>query len=262
MISDKKQCIEFWQILAEKIKIFDELDDSEIVFGARTRGGGHKYRRLPIVTDHEIASFENNNGFELPIEYKTYLQTFGAGGGGPDYGLYDFRKHVLPYTYKEPFPCTEEVWYDDLEDDDPIWDHPGIAFIGDHGCGATFGIELNGHSPGRIWSDWAEACSPLGTLIEFYQKWIDKVENGLKRYHILKTLMQGKTFVDRPQNITLNDLMSLLQCSYKISEQKGVEPLVQAGERRIFFDKTPARVVVDEKNFVLRIELFDKCSIT
>jgi len=138
----------------------------------------------------------------------------------PDYGVYDFRKYVRPYTFKEPFPCAEEVWYQDLKDDDPIWGLPGIAIFGDHGCGATFGIELNGQSPGQTWPDRAEARSPRGTLIEFYQKWLDKVESGL---------------------------------AFKITYE---------GRETRIFRQNPGRVVVDENDFVLSIELFDKCSIT
>ncbi len=261
MSAREKLCIEYWQDLIGKLKKFDVLDDAEVVFGARTGGGGHHYRRLPIVTDQEISDFEKNNGFELPLEYRTYLQTFGAGGGGPYYGLYDFRKYILPYTYKEPFPCTEEVWYEDIDDDDPIWEHPGIAFFGDMGCGATFGIELNGNSPGRLWVDWADACSPSGTLIEFYQKWIDKVENGLERYQLLKSLMHGEKRLDRPQGMTLDDLASHLQCDYRDWGMTGLSTLIQKGERWVRFDKTPARVVIDENNVVLSIEVFDKCSI-
>jgi len=256
MIRDKKECIEFWQALPEKLEKFAKLDDAEIVFGAYTRGGGHKYRRLPIVTDQEIAEFESNNGFEIPLEYRTYLQTFGAGGGGPYYGIYDFRKYVLPNTYLDPNPFTEEVWYDDADgDDDPIWDSPGIAFFGDLGCGAVFGIELNGPSPGLIWFDWQEGLSPMGTFIEFYEKWIDKVENGLERFHLMKSLMKGETRVERPQ-ITFADIVEHMPCDFEELNRDNYGPIVPEGERWIWFDKTPGKVVIDENDTVLKIEIF------
>ena len=263
MSLDKKDCIEFWKALPEKLEKFARLDDAKIVFGAFTQNG-HQYGRLPVVSDEEIATFESNNGFELPMEYRTYLRTFGAGGGGPHYGVYDFRKYVLPNTYPDPNPFTEEVWYDDAEDDDdPIWDSPGIAFFGDMGCGTVFGVELNGPSPGLMWVDWQQALSPMGTFIEFYQKWIDKVENGLERYHILKSLMEGETHIERPQGITFDDVIASMQCDFKEDEnRRGCKAIFQEDERWIRFDKTPALIVVDENNRLLSIEIFNNSSIT
>ncbi len=259
---DKKECIEFWQALPEKLEKFARLDDAELVFGARTRGGGHQYRRLPVVTEKELNDFENRNGLEIPVEYKTYLQTFGAGGGGPYYGIYDFREYVYPNTYPDPNPFTEEVYYDDAEgDDDPIWDNPGIAYIGEQGCGTVFGIELSGNSPGLIWTDWAEALSPEGTFLEFYRKWLNKVENGLERYQILKSLMAGETRIDRPKGITFEDIVSRLQCNFNEVNLTGRSIVIQQDERWISFDETPARIVLDEKDTVLSIEIFTHNSI-
>lgn len=82
MDHDTENYAEFSRELSEKIPRFDELDDAELVFGARTRGCGHDCKILPIVTDKELLIFENNNGFELPIQYRSYFQTFGAGGAG------------------------------------------------------------------------------------------------------------------------------------------------------------------------------------
>ncbi len=171
MINDEKECVEFWSKAKENIKLFKKLDDAEIVFGARTRNSGHRYKTLPVVTDKELLKFEKNNGFELPIEYKTFLQTFGAGGAGPYYGIYDFRKNVLPNTYTKPFPYSSTFEFtDDVSEDDPIWNYDGLAFICEGGCGIEFFIELNGNSPGQIWCSWAEECSIEGYFLEFYRK--------------------------------------------------------------------------------------------
>ena len=256
MSLDKEACIEFWQELPEKLEKFARLDDAKIVFGAFTQSG-HQYRRLPVVAEKDLADFERRNGFEIPVEYRTYLQTFGAGGGGPHYGIYDFCKYVLPNTYPVPNPFTEEVWYDDADgDDDPIWDSPGIAFFGDIGCGAVFGIELNGPSPGLIWSDWQQALSPMGTFIEFYEKWIDKVEKGLERYHLMKSLMNGEKSIDRPQGITFDDIVAHMQCNFEERNRDNYGPIVPEGERWIWFDKTPGKIVIDENDTVLNIEIF------
>ena len=92
MACDRNSCIEYWREAREKIDKFKKLDDQKLVFGAWTRGFGHMYEVLPVVTDAEILAFEEKHQLELPLEYKTYLQTFGAGGADPYYGIADFRE--------------------------------------------------------------------------------------------------------------------------------------------------------------------------
>ncbi|MEK8018313.1 MAG: SMI1/KNR4 family protein [Candidatus Parabeggiatoa sp.] len=251
---DKNTCIEFWLRLKEKIPKFEKLDDAEVVFGARTRGSGHNYKILPVVTDQEISAFEKNNGFELPLEYKTYIKTFGAGGAGPYYGISDFRKQVLPSQFLDPFPYSETVEFtDETEDDDPIWDYPGLAFIGEYGCGTEFLIELNGTCPGTIWCNGSYACSKIGTFMEFYQQWVNKVEVGLERYQLLKSLRAQKMY-------SLETIIETMQCRF--NEQTTADrSCVPESEIWIHFEKTPGRVVVNEKKEVLRINIYDRNSI-
>lgn len=258
---NKNDCIDYWRALREKIARFDKLDDVALVFGARTRGQGHDYEILPIVSNEELLAFENANGFELPFEYRTYLQTFGAGGAGPNYGIGDFRKYVLPYEFKTPFPYEEEVYYDDVSDDDPVWDQPGLAFVSNAGCGTEFHTELNGPAPGTLWCAWAEACSRAGTFLGFYQEWADKVENGLERYHLLKSFIDEKTGRLKPKGLMLDDVADKMQCAYQ-ERGRDWSSSVAEGETWVHFDKTPGRVIIDNKKKVIQIDVFRSCSIT
>ena len=144
MTRDHNSCIEYWREAREKIEKFKKLDDQKLVFGANTFGIGHKYEVFPVVTDQEILAFEAKRQLELPLQYKTYLQTFGAGGAGPYYGIEDFREYVSAGNYEETFPYTETVDYDEMDDDQPIWDYPGLAYLCTAGCGTDFMMEFRG----------------------------------------------------------------------------------------------------------------------
>ena len=141
-----------WTKLKDEVKTFREVDDLGVVFGSRTRGFGHEYQTLPVVPEKELAEFERRTALELPLEYRTYLQVFGAGGAGPDYGIYDFRETVQHEDFSIPFPFTETTYSldEDYSDDDPVWDMPGTALICSHGCGIESAIELNGQKPGYL----------------------------------------------------------------------------------------------------------------
>ena len=262
MNTDVQSCNEYWRDLRQKISKFQEWDDASLVFGAKTSESGHHYNIFSTVPDQEILAFEKNNGFELPYEYRTYLQTFGAGGAGPDYGICDFRTQVMPNLYPEPFPYSEEIWYDEVKDDDPVWSFPGLACIGTAGCGTDYYLELNGSSPGRVWTDWNEACSNYdGTFLTFYQKWVHKVEKGLERYHLLKSFIDEPSGRLKPEGLTLADIIDALQCDF---EERGREwsSSIAEGEKWIYFKNTPGRVTIDENKKVLQIDVFRSNSIT
>lgn len=261
MDSETKNYTAYWRALREKVPTFEKLDDVELVFGARTRGQGHNYQILPKVSDEELLRFEKANGFELPVEYRTYLQSFGAGGAGPNYGISDFRKYILPHEFKEPFPYKAEVYYDEVDDDDPVWDQPGMAFISNAGCGAEFHIELNGPAPSTIWCAWSEACSNYGRFLSFYQTWADKVKMGLERYHLLKSFIDQETLRLRPKGLTLRDVADKMQCAFE-ERDRAWSKSVAEGQLWVHFDKTPGRVIIDENRRVIQIDLFPSCSIT
>ncbi len=248
METDERYCTEFWQDARAKAETFGPLDTAGMVFGAGpSRGFGHRHEILPVVSDRDILVFETNNGFELPVQYRTYLQTFGAGGAGPYYGVFDYRKHVMEETFPEPFPYTEEVWYDDVADDDPLYDLPGLARIIEAGCGAGYLVELNGANPGQLWCDWNEACSNGDTLISLYAKWLDKVGTGLERYHLLRSFIDDNGKIPK---MVLQDVADRMQCTFRETRFDDTPE----DETWVYFDQTPGRVLINDKKQVLKIE--------
>ena len=107
---DQNDYLEYWTKLKDEIKTFSEVDDLGVIFGSNTRGFGHEYQILPVVPEKELAEFERRTGLELPLEYRTYLQVFGAGGAGPNYGIHDFRETVQHEDFPFPFPLTETTY--------------------------------------------------------------------------------------------------------------------------------------------------------
>ena len=254
MINDKKECVDFWLYAKKKIAKFKKIDDIKLIFGVETRNFGHKYQILPTVTDKEILAFEANNGFELPLEYLTFLQTFGAGGAGPYYGIYDFRKRVLPRIFLKPFPYTTTFTFsDDVTDDEPIWDYDGLAFIGEAGCGADFYIELNGSNPGQIWCSWQEECSIQGSFLDFYNTWLEKTDLQLNRYQRLKELKNRRNLFCLPAKLKFDDVISHMQCSYNEKSFRD-EKYITEGQIWIRFEHTHGKVILNEKRDVIKID--------
>ena len=244
----------FWKEAVDRVNHLRQLDDCNLVFGANTRGSGHKYEVYPIVSDSEIAYFEGSNGFELPEVYKSYLKNFGAGGAGPYYGVADFRQCVMQNLYPEPFPYNETVDYDEVDDDAPVWDYPGLAFLCTAGCGTDFLIELNGSRPGRIWCDWTQECSTSdGTLIMMYEEWLTKTAVSLERYHHLKSLANQKNWLGRPKKLTFEFLVKEMKCTYKECTKERGFSTIPEDQIQVHFDQTPGIVILDRSKRVLGV---------
>jgi len=251
VVSDNESCIEFWRNARGKVDKFKKLDDQALVFGAWTRGFGHEYEVLPVVTDEEVLRFEDKHQLVLPLEYSTYLRTFGAGGAGPYYGIADFRQYVSAGSYDDTFPYTEAIEYDEMDDDQPIWNYPGLAWLGTAGCGADFLMEFRGPSPGQIWCDWSQQCSVVGTLIEFYQKWLDKVETGLERFHRLRSLSNASPVP------SFDALLVHMRCGYREITREDGNSQMPEDQIALYFDDTPGRVLLNRRRDIQQFVITD-----
>lgn len=254
---DENDYLAYWTKLKAEVTTFGTQDDLRLTFGARTRGFGHDFMVLPIVTGKEIVEFERRTGLDLPLEYRTYLQSFGAGGAGPDYGIYDFRETVQHGDFSDPFPFTESHYSldEEISDDDPIWDMPGTAPICNHGCGAESSIELNGANPGYLWCESGVNIIGVGRFFGFYREWADKVRTGLTRYGLLKSTQCRKSWFGFPRKLSFEEIVEIMDCEYReIDHRKSGDG--SADEITIYFDGTPARVILNGKRDVLRMETF------
>lgn len=250
---DKNDYIKYWTELRAEVKTFGEVDDLGVIFGSRTEGFGHQYKALPVVPENELVEFERRTGLDLPLEYRTYLQVYGSGGAGPDYGIYDFHTHVRNGDFPDPFPLADAEAGFDLDDDDPAWDLPGLATICSHGCAIESSIELNGPNPGTIWCDSGGVMWNAGSFYDFYRKWADKTRLRIKRYGRLKTIKIGKTWYGSPEKIPFDDIVEIMDCPFReVNSQESGS--ADEGEIWIYFEETPGKVVLDEQRVLIRIE--------
>ena len=214
---------EYWIDARRRIVEMREIDSRfELVFASSS----HKYKILDPVCEERLLEFESKNGVQIPAEYRSFLTSFGAGGG-PGYGIYDFRK-VESVSVKQRFHLTDsQEWPDD--DDDPIWDLPGLLNISTSGCGHDWSIEINGPQPGTMWvnaGDRLQRCDSFGT---WYGEWLDRVEWGLQKHKIIADMIASGAAIS------------------EIAIECGVEPIVlkQNGVTYIHFKGIPARIGAD-----------------
>ena len=242
---ERRDYLDFWAAARAKVGTFDAMDDRRIIFGARQRGHGHEYKVLPTVPERDLIAYERQTGLTLPLEFRTYLEAFGAGGAGPDYGIYDFRDERYRKDLSTPFPCREDVWGPDDEcpEDDPVWQLPGLVYICNHGCGSESLIQLNGPEPGSVWAEWSQGLMKTGRFFQFYQRWLDETEAHLEQYHRLLAIAERKPPLDPDRMVTLEDIVLILGSDYRALDEDGSD-----GNRRLYFGPRSAGHVVVNKD--------------
>ena len=223
-----------------------------MIFGAK-RANGHDYEILPTVPEKELIAFERRNGISLPLDFRTFLEGFGAGGAGPHYGIIDVRKVFSEGDFREPFP---------MEGDgcpiafggDPAWRLPGLAYICDVGSGIEDYIELNGHEPGRIWSALSPEIVRLERFHAYFDKWLSLTELQLERYERLNSIANRLTgpWCAR-KRLSLDEVAELMRCPYKLSDPSEWRK-DRKGEIWARFEYTPGRVILDSKHMMIRVE--------
>ncbi len=255
---------DFWIEAKEKIRLFKELDDADLVFGANTRGWGHKYKIHPVMSESEILTIEKEKSIFLPEEFRFYLSHFGAGGAGPDYGVENFKETFKKTEFKKPFIYTELAKQTgDVCDNEPIEDFDGLIYVGTAGCGTDYYLELSGQNIGMVWCSWGDGgCNSEGDFCNFYSKWLDKIELHLTRYKRLKEIEEkfnGPT--GKFRRISFQDIANHMDCEHREKKHDGNEYGVPEGLIWIYFDRTPGKIILNEKREVIQIDFSDRCSI-
>lgn len=189
---------DFWQQAKVRVTRFQEIDlHRELVFGSK----GHQYQILDPLSEEELQAFEQQHQLRLPKEYHSFLKYFGAGGAGPDYGIYDFKSLETEFLHKR-FELTESIeWPDD--DDHPLWDFPGLLTISTSGCAIDWFVEVNGPQPGTMWVDAGPGWKfqKEGSFTQWYTAWLDRIEYGLEKYVILKDLARSRATLEHIEKI-------------------------------------------------------------
>ncbi|MFI9616625.1 SMI1/KNR4 family protein [Streptomyces sp. NPDC052023] len=80
-----------WAGVRERVLALRKAPRWRAVFGADFQGHGHNFELLPVLTEEQLRAVERRLGTELPEEYRTFLLEVGAGGTGPDYGLFPMK---------------------------------------------------------------------------------------------------------------------------------------------------------------------------
>ncbi|ARF52922.1 hypothetical protein B1H19_00760 [Streptomyces gilvosporeus] len=155
-----------------------------VVSGADFPGYGHNFELLPVLTADQLRAVERWLGTELPEEYRTFLLQVGAGGAGPDYGLFPMQPPgpdtppatghcALPFRPELTAELDAHEWAEprraDFPDDDAFaaafasWDarhgelyealSEGTLCISSQGCAYYTLLVATGPQRGTIWED-------------------------------------------------------------------------------------------------------------
>ncbi|WP_150186015.1 SMI1/KNR4 family protein [Streptomyces venezuelae] len=77
-----------WAGVRERVLALRDAPNRRAVFGAYFKQSGHEFELRPVLTEEQVAAVERQGGVRFPEEYRTFLLEVGAGGAGPDYGLF------------------------------------------------------------------------------------------------------------------------------------------------------------------------------
>ncbi|TXS48134.1 SMI1/KNR4 family protein [Streptomyces sp. t39] len=171
-----------WTGVRERVLALRDAPRWRQVFGAdRT---GHGFELLPVLTPGQLAAVEARLGVTLPREYRAFLLEVGAGGAGPDYGLFPLRppapgappadrQAARPFRPEltallDEHARTEPQPADHTDDDafvaahaawqareDALYDAlvDGTLHLGDRGCAYDNLLVVTGPLSGTVWED-------------------------------------------------------------------------------------------------------------
>ncbi|HSJ99709.1 MAG TPA: SMI1/KNR4 family protein [Kofleriaceae bacterium] len=162
--------------IRERIRLLAAIDRDRRVFGASVHG----YELAPALSDAELAELERRLG-PLPEEYRRFVQTLGAYGAGPYYGLVPPEPPILLGGDGGPDPARPFLGGAETAHDAPppggahLLD--GTVALADNGCGGRSLLVLRGPHAGEIWIDWTPerggVVREARSLLEWYQQWLD-----------------------------------------------------------------------------------------
>ncbi|MEU7643271.1 SMI1/KNR4 family protein [Streptomyces huasconensis] len=190
-----------WTGVRERVLALRSAPNRKAVFGADFHGHGHGFDLLPVLTEEQVAAVERHRGVTFPTEYRGFLLEVGAGGAGPDYGLFPVRpvgpdtppapphlarpfrpertRQLAAHQDAEPL---RDAYGDTPEEearfrrDHHIWDRredellatlaEGTLCVSEQGCGYYTLLALTGPERGTMWHD-ARAAAEGALPVEF-----------------------------------------------------------------------------------------------
>jgi hypothetical protein len=174
-----------WAGVRQRVLALRKAPRWQAVFGADFHGHGHCFELLPVLTEEQLRAVERRLGTELPDEYGTFLLEVGAGGAGPDYGLFPMNppvpdappatgRCVMPFRPEltaelDEHECAEPQRRADYADDDAFtaayaaWEArheelhdaltEGTLCISSQGCAYYTLLVVTGPQRGTMWDD-------------------------------------------------------------------------------------------------------------
>ncbi|GGT04726.1 hypothetical protein GCM10010271_03310 [Streptomyces kurssanovii] len=173
-----------WAGVRERVLALRRAPRWRAVFGAEGHGHGHTFELLPALPEEELRAVERWLGTRLPEEYRTFLREVGAGGAGPDYGLFPLRppgpgtpaasgRCALPFRPGLTAELDEHQRAEPRRDEHPhdaafvaayaAWQAredelhdaltEGTLCISDRGCGYYSLLVVTGPHRGTVWED-------------------------------------------------------------------------------------------------------------
>ncbi|MEU9832168.1 SMI1/KNR4 family protein [Streptosporangium sp. NPDC048047] len=175
-----------WAGVRERVLALRAAPGARRVFGAFFKGHGHGFELSPPLTGAEVAEIETALGTSLPGEYRGFLMEVGAGGAGPDYGLFppalppEENRAALAGRLRRPFrPDHAQRALDEYDEREPsrdaypdeegyrrafgAWDDEfdeldealvaGTLCVSDRGCGYHTLLVVTGPERGTVWED-------------------------------------------------------------------------------------------------------------
>jgi hypothetical protein len=177
------------------------------VFGASL----HRFQFNPVLTEADVAHFEDCFRVRLPTEYRRFLTEVGNGGAGPYYGLFplgmmDEADGHVPWEKvgglvgdpAVPFPHTDE-WNGEFDpDEEGVTDEAvaaaeaanwspalvsGAIPICHRGCALRDWLVVSGPLAGEVWHDarvdWG-GLRPVtvdgrrDSFLSWYRRWLEE----------------------------------------------------------------------------------------
>ena len=187
------------------LKLLEQAKKKDPDF-ARFGAYSHKYKVSAPASEETIQEFEEQEGIQLPEEYRNFLMFVGNGGAGPYYGLYgvetekkelhDSHGTRLYRVREEPviYPnMSAEEWDrvadpenmpgDGRQKGEEVYPYVGVLPIGSQGCTLMTGIMLAGPYRGQVVYYDEDFCGPPFFVREkgflaWYERWLREVIAG------------------------------------------------------------------------------------
>lgn len=105
-------------------------------------------RLAPPLSELAVSAFEAEHGIKLPADYRFFLLTVGASGGGlPGYGLWPLADEESKgiYTMADAFPEPESTA------DNLMGNIGGCIALGTDGCAMDYVLVVSGTAYGQVW---------------------------------------------------------------------------------------------------------------